>query len=139
MFNDIWIARKNAMSLAKTLMVATMVIAVGTGYSVITAENHDSSVVVVNGYDPFAYPLLDIDRFARRRFQAVQTRGHGQVHLEGPASSPVIHLASTVRVSGRQRISSSRPDVHAANIMTPGAAGWKAFRRALSANSKCTG
>ncbi|MGY2734616.1 hypothetical protein [Sphingomonas sp. UYP23] len=54
MFNDIWIARKNAMSLAKTLMVATMVIAVGTGYSVITAEDHDSSLVVVNTYDPFA-------------------------------------------------------------------------------------
>ena len=30
MFNDIWIARKNAMGLARTLMVATMVIAVGT-------------------------------------------------------------------------------------------------------------
>jgi hypothetical protein len=32
MFNDIWIARKNAMSLAKTLMVATMVITIGTQY-----------------------------------------------------------------------------------------------------------
>jgi hypothetical protein len=53
MFNDIWIARKNAMSLAKTLMVATMVIAIGTQYAVITAEDHDSSVVVVNEYDPF--------------------------------------------------------------------------------------
>ena len=53
MFNDIWIARKNAMSLAKTLMVATMVIAIGTQYAVITAEDHDSSVVVVNDYDPF--------------------------------------------------------------------------------------
>ena len=48
MFNDIWIARKNAMGLAKTLMVATMVIAIGTQYAVITAEDHDSSVVVVN-------------------------------------------------------------------------------------------
>ncbi|MGC5799244.1 hypothetical protein [Sphingomonas sp. NFX23] len=38
MFNDIWIARKNAMSLAKTLMVATMVIAIGTQYAVITAD-----------------------------------------------------------------------------------------------------
>ena len=54
MFNDIWIARKNAMSLAKTLMVAIMVIAIGTQYAVITAEDHDSSVVVVNEYDPFA-------------------------------------------------------------------------------------
>jgi hypothetical protein len=54
MFNDIWIARKNAMSLAKTLMVATMVIAIGTQYAVITGEDHDSSVVVVNEYDPFA-------------------------------------------------------------------------------------
>ncbi len=53
MFNDIWIARKNAMSLAKTLMVVTMVIAIGTQYAVITAEDHDSSVVVVNDYDPF--------------------------------------------------------------------------------------
>ena len=53
MFNDIWIARKNAMSLAKTLMVATMVIAIGTQYAAITAEDHDSSVVVVNEYDPY--------------------------------------------------------------------------------------
>jgi hypothetical protein len=54
MFTDIWIARKSALSLARNLMVVTMVIAVGTGYSVITAEDHDSSVVVVNEYDPFA-------------------------------------------------------------------------------------
>jgi hypothetical protein len=54
MFNDIWIARKSAMSLARTLMVATMVIAVGTQYAVITADDHDSTVVVVNEYDPFA-------------------------------------------------------------------------------------
>jgi hypothetical protein len=53
MFNDIWIAGKNAMSLARTLMVATMVIAVGTGYAVITADDHDSSLTVVNDYDPF--------------------------------------------------------------------------------------
>ncbi len=53
MFNDIWIARKYAMSLARTLMVATMVIAVGTQYAVITAEDHDSSVAVVNDYDPY--------------------------------------------------------------------------------------
>jgi hypothetical protein len=54
MFNDIWIARKSAMSLARTLMVATMVIAVDTQYAVITADDHDSTVVVVNEYDPFA-------------------------------------------------------------------------------------
>lgn len=54
MFNDIWIARKSALSLARTLMVATMVIAVGTQYAVITADHHDSSLTIVNGYDPFA-------------------------------------------------------------------------------------
>jgi hypothetical protein len=54
MFNDIWIARKNALSLARTLMVATMVISVGTGYSVITADDHDSSLTVVHEFDPFA-------------------------------------------------------------------------------------
>ena len=54
MFNDIWIARKNALSLARTLMVATMVISVGTQYSVITADDHDSSLIVVQEYDPFA-------------------------------------------------------------------------------------
>ncbi len=53
MFNDIWIARKSALSLARTLMVATMVIAVGTQYAVITAEDHDSTVTVINDYDPF--------------------------------------------------------------------------------------
>ena len=53
-FNDIWIARKNAMRLARTLMVATMVIAVGTGSAVIAAEDHDSSIPIVNEYDPFA-------------------------------------------------------------------------------------
>ncbi len=54
MFNDIWIARKSALSLARTMMVATMVIAVGTQYAVITAEDHDSSLTIVNEYDPFA-------------------------------------------------------------------------------------
>ena len=53
MFNDIWIARKSALSLARTMMVATMVIAVGTQYAVITAEDHDSSLTIVNDYDPF--------------------------------------------------------------------------------------
>ncbi|GAA0676034.1 hypothetical protein GCM10009102_30570 [Sphingomonas insulae] len=54
MFNDIWIARKSALSLARTLMVATMVIAVGTQYAVITADDHESSLTIVNEYDPFA-------------------------------------------------------------------------------------
>jgi hypothetical protein len=54
MFNDIWIARKNALSLARTLMVATMIISVGTQYAVITAEDHDSSLTVVQEFDPFA-------------------------------------------------------------------------------------
>jgi hypothetical protein len=54
MFNDIWIARKSALSLARNLMVVTMVIAVGTQYSVITAEDHDSSLTVVSEFDPFA-------------------------------------------------------------------------------------
>ena len=53
MFNDIWTARKNALGLAKSLMVATMVIAVGTQYAVITADDHDSSLTIVNEYDPF--------------------------------------------------------------------------------------
>ena len=54
MFNDIWIARKNALSLSRTLMVVTMVIAVGTQYSVITADENDGRVTVINEYDPFA-------------------------------------------------------------------------------------
>ncbi|MDJ0276022.1 hypothetical protein QLH51_04285 [Sphingomonas sp. 2R-10] len=53
MFNDIRIARNSALSLARNLMVVTMVIAVGTQYSVITADDHDSSLMVVNEYDPF--------------------------------------------------------------------------------------
>jgi hypothetical protein len=48
MFNDIWISRKNAIGLARTLMVATMVVAVGAGYTVIIAEDHDSSLTIVN-------------------------------------------------------------------------------------------
>lgn len=34
-------------------MVATMVIAVGTQFSVITAEDHDNSLTIVNVYDPY--------------------------------------------------------------------------------------
>lgn len=54
MFTDLMTARRNALALAKTLMVATMVIAVGTHYSVITAEDHDSQLVVVSEFDPYA-------------------------------------------------------------------------------------
>jgi hypothetical protein len=54
MFTDIRIARKSALSLARNLMVVTMVIAVGTGYSVITTEDHDNTLTIVNVYDPFA-------------------------------------------------------------------------------------
>lgn len=54
MYSDIRIARRSALSLARTLMVVTMVIAVGAGYVVITVEDHDSSMTIVNEYDPFA-------------------------------------------------------------------------------------
>lgn len=54
MFNDIWIARKSALSLARNLMAVTMVIAVGTQFAVITADDHDSSHMIINEYDPFA-------------------------------------------------------------------------------------
>ena len=54
MFNDIWITRKNALGLARNLMVATMVIAIGTQYAVITADDLDSSRQVGNEYVPFA-------------------------------------------------------------------------------------
>lgn len=54
MFNDIWIARKSALALARNLMVTTMVIAIGTQYAVITAEDHESTLTIVNEYDPFA-------------------------------------------------------------------------------------
>lgn len=53
MFNDLTTARKSAFSLCKTLMVVTMVIAIGTKYAVITAEDHDSSLRVISDYDPF--------------------------------------------------------------------------------------
>jgi hypothetical protein len=53
MFSDIWIARKSALKLSRTLMVVKMVIAVGTQFSVITAEDHDGSLTIVNQYDPY--------------------------------------------------------------------------------------
>ena len=54
MFTDIATARKSALSLARTLMVVTMVIAVGSQFGVITADDHDSQVVVLHEFDPFA-------------------------------------------------------------------------------------
>ena len=54
MFTNLTIARKSAFSLCKTLMVVTMVIAIGNQYAVITAEDHDSSLHVISEYDPFA-------------------------------------------------------------------------------------
>ena len=54
MFNDIWIARRSALSLSKTLMVATAVIAIGTQFAVIAGDEIDGSVTIVAEYDPFA-------------------------------------------------------------------------------------
>lgn len=53
MFTDIWTARDAALDLARTLMVATIVIAVGSQYAVITADDLDSSLTIVSEYDPF--------------------------------------------------------------------------------------
>lgn len=53
MFTDIWTARRSALSLSKTLMVATAVIAIGQHFSVITADEIDGNVRVINEYDPF--------------------------------------------------------------------------------------
>ena len=53
MFTDISIARKHALSLAKTLMVTTMVIGTGSHFAVITADDHDASLTALNVYDPF--------------------------------------------------------------------------------------
>ena len=54
MFTDIWIARRNALSLSETLMVVTLVIAVGQQFAVITAEDADGDVAIVQEFDPFA-------------------------------------------------------------------------------------
>ena len=54
MFTDIWTARRSALSLSKTLMVATLVIAIGQQFAVITADEADGEVAIVNLYDPFA-------------------------------------------------------------------------------------
>jgi len=56
MFTDIWTARRSALSLSKSLMVATMVIAIGTQFGVITADDFDGDVSVINEYDPYAWP-----------------------------------------------------------------------------------
>jgi hypothetical protein len=54
MFTDIWTARRSALSLSKNLMVATMVITIGTQFGVITADDFDGDVSVINEYDPYA-------------------------------------------------------------------------------------
>jgi hypothetical protein len=54
MFTDIKIARRHALGLAKTLMIATMVIGIGNKFAVITADDFDGDVVVINEYDPFS-------------------------------------------------------------------------------------
>lgn len=54
MFTDIWTARRSALSLSKSLMVVTMVIAIGTQFAVITADDFDGDVSVINEYDPYA-------------------------------------------------------------------------------------
>jgi hypothetical protein len=53
MFSDIKTARRHAFSLAKSLMVVTMVIAIGAQFSVITAEDHDHQLTVIAEFDPF--------------------------------------------------------------------------------------
>jgi len=54
MFTDLTLARKHALGLAKSLMVITMVIAAGSHFAVITADDHDASLTVLNEYDPFS-------------------------------------------------------------------------------------
>ncbi len=54
MSTDLGTARKSALTLSKTLMAATMVIAIGTQFAVITADDFDGDVAVLNEYDPFA-------------------------------------------------------------------------------------
>ncbi len=54
MFTDITTARRNALQLSRSLMTITMVIAIGPQFAVITAEDHDASLTVVNEYNPFA-------------------------------------------------------------------------------------
>ncbi|MBU0658671.1 MAG: hypothetical protein KJ876_16855 [Alphaproteobacteria bacterium] len=53
MFTDIKIARLNAFGLSRTLMIATMVIGIGNQFAVITADEFDGDVAVLNEYDPF--------------------------------------------------------------------------------------
>lgn len=53
MFTDIATARKAAFTLARNLMVVTMVIAVGSQFGVITLDDHDSQLLVLHEYDPF--------------------------------------------------------------------------------------
>ncbi|CAD7341779.1 MULTISPECIES: hypothetical protein [Sphingobium] len=54
MFTDLTTARKHALGLARNLMVITMVVVAGAHFTVITADDHDPSLTIVNEYDPFA-------------------------------------------------------------------------------------
>lgn len=54
MFTDIKIARKSAHILSKTLMVPTVVIAVGPDFAVVTADEVDADDIVLTEFDPFA-------------------------------------------------------------------------------------
>jgi hypothetical protein len=53
MFTDLQTARKYALSLAHSLMMATMVIAAGAHFAVITADDHEPALTVLNEYDPW--------------------------------------------------------------------------------------
>jgi hypothetical protein len=53
MFTDLRTARRSALSLSKTLMVATAVIAIGVQFAVVTADELDGHDTVINEYDPF--------------------------------------------------------------------------------------
>ena len=67
MFTDIAIARRHAFSLSRSLMVVTFVIAIGQHYGVITAEDADGSVAIVNTSNAATplttddVPLLTVD------------------------------------------------------------------------------
>lgn len=65
MFTDLWTARRSALSLARTLMVATVVIAIGVQFAVITADDIDGSETIINDYDPFGERSGSFTGFAR--------------------------------------------------------------------------
>lgn len=53
MFTNLDIARRHALGLSRTLMTTTLVIKIGTGFVVITADDFDASLTIINEYDPF--------------------------------------------------------------------------------------